>query len=101
MRSLGKLDNQYNFTGRGGPQMQMIAREKFKNWINDAAVLGLWEVIKKYGDFRKQFREARDRIRGIQKRQLVLIGYPVFNLRFQRPLQRRQPRLEIIAVRDA
>ena len=30
--------------------------------MDDAAVLGLWEVIKKYGYFRKQFRETLDEI---------------------------------------
>ena len=48
MSSLRRRDVDLNFIGRGGPQMRMIAGEKFKNWIENAAVVGLWEVIKKY-----------------------------------------------------
>src|SRR5436309_3295375 len=58
MRSLCELDPELKLIGRGGPQMQQVARNQFKNWIGDAAVLGLWEVLRKYGYFRKQFRET-------------------------------------------
>src|SRR5438552_4721760 len=76
--------------------MQMIAREKFKNWINDAAVLGLWEVIKKYGYFRKQFRETLDEIEESKADAVVLIDYPGFNLRLARALRRRSAKRKII-----
>ena len=58
MRSLREIDVDFRFTGRGGPQMRAIAGEKFTDWLNDAAVLGLWEVLKKYGYFREQFRQV-------------------------------------------
>src|SRR5437763_12150681 len=76
--------------------MQIIAREKFKNWINDAAVLGLWEVIKKYGYFRKQFRETLDEIEESKADAVVLIDYPGFNLRLARALRRRSAKRKII-----
>src|SRR6266513_5351714 len=62
MRSLRELDVDLNFVGRGGPQMRAIAGAQFKNWIGDAAVLGLWEVIKKYRYFREQFRQTLSEI---------------------------------------
>ena len=46
MRRLRELDPTLKFIGCGGPQMQEIAGKQFKNWIGDAAVLGLWEVLK-------------------------------------------------------
>src|SRR5437016_11977224 len=58
MRSLRELDSRLRFIGRGGPQMQELAGKQFKNWIGDAAVLGLWEVLRKYGYFREQFRQT-------------------------------------------
>ncbi|PYI58528.1 MAG: lipid-A-disaccharide synthase, partial [Verrucomicrobia bacterium] len=58
MRSLRELDCDLKFIGRGGPQMRQIAGAQFKNWIGDAAVLGLWEVLRKYGYFREQFRRT-------------------------------------------
>src|SRR2546430_2977159 len=96
MRSLRELDDHFNFIGRGGPQMQMIVGEKFKNWINDAAVLGLWEVIKKYGYFRKQFRETLNEIEESKADAVVLIDYPGFNLRLARALRRRPAKRKII-----
>ncbi len=68
MRSLRALDPELKFIGRGGPQMQQVAGAQFKNWIGDAAVLGLWEVLRKYGYFRKQFRQTLDEIRETQTR---------------------------------
>ena len=47
MRSLRELDPGLTFTGRGGPQMQAVAGKQFKSWLGDAAVLGLWEVLRK------------------------------------------------------
>ena len=96
MRSLRELDDHLNFIGRGGPQMRMIAGEQFKNWIDDAAVLGLWEVIKKYGYFRKQFRETLNEIDESKADAVVLIDYPGFNLRLARALRRRSTKRKII-----
>ena len=41
MRALRECKVDLKFTGRGGPQMHAIAGEKFTDWLNDAAVLGL------------------------------------------------------------
>jgi lipid-A-disaccharide synthase len=91
MRSLRELDPSLRFMGRGGPQMQEIAGNQFKNWIGDAAVLGLWEVLRKYGYFRGQFRETIKEILESKPDAVVLIDYPGFNLRLARAL-RKQPR---------
>jgi len=95
MRSLRKLDLGLKFVGRGGPEMQEIAGQQFKNWIGDAAVLGLWEVLRKYGYFREQFRETLLEILESKPDAVVLIDYPGFNLRLARAL-RRQSRLQKI-----
>ena len=96
IRSLRELDDHLYFIGRGGPQMRMIAGEQFKNWIDDAAVLGLWEVIKKYGYFRKQFHETLNEIDESKADAVVLIDYPGFNLRLARALRRRSTKRKII-----
>jgi lipid-A-disaccharide synthase len=96
MRSLRELDGKLNFVGRGGPQMQKVAAEPFKNWIGEAAVLGLWEVLRKYGYFREQFHEALHEIRESKPDAVVLIDYPGFNLRLARALRRQTPRQKII-----
>ena len=88
MRSLRVLDPELKFIGRGGPQMQQVAGAQFKNWIGDAAVLGLWEVLRKYGYFREQFRQTLNEIKESKPDAVVLIDYPGFNLRLARALQR-------------
>jgi lipid-A-disaccharide synthase len=96
MRCLHELDPELNFSGRGGPQMHQVAGKQFKNWIGDAAVLGLWEVLRKYGYFREQFRETLKEILESKPDAVVLIDYPGFNLRLARSLQRQSPQQKII-----
>ena len=96
MRSLRELAVDLNFIGRGGPQMRAIAGKQFKNWIGDAAVLGLWEVIRKYGYFREQFRQTLDEIKEGKPDAVVLIDYPGFNLRLARALRKQSPRQKLI-----
>jgi lipid-A-disaccharide synthase len=96
MRCLRELDGELKFVGRGGPQMQEIAGDQFKNWIGEAAVLGLWEVLRKYGYFREQFHETLREIRESKPDAVVLIDYPGFNLRLARALRRQAPRQKII-----
>src|SRR5215475_2228495 len=89
MRSLRVLDAEVKFIGRGGPQMQQVAGAQFKNWIGDAAVLGLWEVLRKYGYFREQFRQTLNEIKEGKPDAVVLIDYPGFNLRLARALRKQ------------
>jgi lipid-A-disaccharide synthase len=96
MRSLRELDVDLDFIGRGGPQMRAIAGGQFKNWIDDAAVLGLWEVIRKYGYFRVQFHETLNEIQESKPDAVVLIDYPGFNLRLAHAVRKRSPRQKII-----
>lgn len=96
MRCLRELDGELKFVGRGGPQMQEVAGEQFKNWIDEAAVLGLWEVLRKYGYFREKFHETLREIRDSKPDAVVLIDYPGFNLRLARTLRRQAPRQKII-----
>jgi lipid-A-disaccharide synthase len=96
MRSLRELDGGLELVGRGGPQMQEVAGEQFKNWIREAAVLGLWEVLRKYGYFREQFHETLNEIRESKPDAVVLLDYPGFNLRLARALRKQATRQKII-----
>jgi lipid-A-disaccharide synthase len=98
MRLLRELSHnpEIQFVGRGGPQMRTVAGEQFKNWIGDAAVLGLWEVIRKYGYFRKQFRDTLNEIRDYKPDAVVLIDYPGFNLRLAHALRKQSSQRKII-----
>src|SRR5215208_5310075 len=96
MRSLRVLDPKLRFIGRGGPQMQQVAGGQFKNWIGDAAVVGLWEVLRKYGYFREQFRQTLNEIQESKPDAVVLIDYPGFNLRLALALRRQSQRHKTI-----
>ena len=96
MRALRELAPDCEFFGRGGPQMKAIAGDAFMDWINAAAVVGLWEVVKRYGYFRKQFGETLREIATTKPDAVVLIDYPGFNLRLARILRQRSPSLKII-----
>ena len=96
LEALRQLRPELEFVGRGGPRMKEIAGGSFMNWIDAAAVVGLWEVVKRYGYFREQFRNALREIADLNPDAVVLIDYPGFNLRLARTLRRRAPNLKII-----
>src|SRR5438105_1435187 len=96
MRSLRQVDVDLYFIGRGGPQMKTIAGGQFHDWMGNAAVLGLWEVIRNYGYFREKFRETLSEIEKTKPDAIVLIDYPGFNLRLARALRSRVPAHKII-----
>ena len=84
------------FMGRGGPKMRALAGGKFRDWIDDTAVVGLWEVIRRYPFFRKQFQATISEIEAVKPRAVVLIDYPGFNLRLAHALHAKFPELRII-----
>src|ERR1700710_2639491 len=89
LRALRETTPDLVFAGRGGPKMQAIAGEAFMNWSDAAAVVGLWEVVKRYGYFREQFQRALNEIPAIKPDAGVLIHYPGFNLRLARALRKK------------
>jgi len=96
MQALRDFAADFVFSGRGGPKMQAVAGNAFINWSDSAAVVGLWEVVKRYGYFREQFQNALNEIASIKPDAVVLIDYPGFNLRLARALRKRSPKLKII-----
>jgi lipid-A-disaccharide synthase len=96
LRALRETAPDLVFAGRGGPKMRAIAGETFINWSDAAAVVGLWEVVKRYGYFREQFQRALNEVAAIKPDAVVLIDYPGFNLRLARALRRKSPALKII-----
>jgi len=96
MRALRDGDPSLQFVGRGGPEMKSVAGKNFQNWIEQSGVLGLWEVIKHYGFFRRQFHESLLEIQASRPSAVVLIDYPGFNLRLARALRKRSPSQKII-----
>src|SRR5258708_22320098 len=84
------------FGGRGGPKMRALAGGKFRDWIDDTAVVGLWEVIRRYPFFRKQFQATISEIEAVKPRAVVLISYPGINFRLSHALYSQFPSATII-----
>lgn len=85
--------------GVGGPRMAQVARETggaVADWTREAAVLGLWEVLRKYGWFRRQFDTTLAEILTLGPDGVVLVDYPGFNLRLARALRKAGYRGKII-----
>lgn len=80
--------------GVGGPQMQAVAGTK--DWVEDAAVMGVWEVLKRYGWFKQRFDEMLAELKHFQPDVLLLIDYPGFNLRFAKAVKRECPGVKLV-----
>ncbi len=96
MQALREFVFDLSFSGRGGPKMEALAGDEIINWSDAAAVVGLWEVVKRYGYFREQFQIALNEIAAIKPDAVVLIDYPGFNLRLARALRKKSSQLKII-----
>lgn len=75
------------FAGAGGPRMELLADGPFDNWTSEAAVLGLWDVLRHYGYFRKKFSAMLRGISAARPGAVVLVDYPGFNLRLAKALR--------------
>ncbi|MCF6312413.1 MAG: lipid-A-disaccharide synthase [Verrucomicrobiales bacterium] len=74
-------------SGLGGPLMAELS-SGIEDWLADAAVLGLWEVLQKYAYFRGKMEETVQRISQIKPDGVVLVDYPGFNLRLTQRLRK-------------
>jgi lipid-A-disaccharide synthase len=95
MRAMHEIAPQITFRGAGGPEMRAIAGGDFVDWAGEA-VVGLWDVLKKYGYFRKQFNRILGDIDEVAPKALILIDYPGFNLRLADAIRTRRPEIKII-----
>jgi lipid-A-disaccharide synthase len=90
------IDPSLQFIGAGGPKMAPHAVAPFDDWTEAAGVLGIWDVLKNYGYFRRKFRAMLRDIAQIQPDAVLLVDYPGFNLRLAKALRARLPTLRII-----
>jgi lipid-A-disaccharide synthase len=95
IRALRERDASLEFFGAGGREMRALIGDHCVDWA-DEAVVGLWDVLKKYGYFKSQFDRMLAELAEIQPDALVLIDYPGFNQRLAREARRRLPQLKII-----
>ncbi len=68
--------------------MQKLAPE-VGDWLDQSAVLGVWEVARKYSYFSNKMGETLQRIQETQPDVVIPIDYPGFNLRLARNLRQK------------
>ncbi|MGA1193267.1 MAG: lipid-A-disaccharide synthase [Kiritimatiellia bacterium] len=74
--------------GIGGDRLQAQGAEILHH-VRDMSVLGLVEVLKRYGFFRRVFAEILREVDRRRPRAALLIDYPGFNLRLAAELKKR------------
>ena len=95
MRAMRERVEAFEFFGAGGREMKSLAGGDFLDWA-DEAVVGLWDVLKKYGYFKEQFDRMLADIGHVAPAALILIDYPGFNLRLAKAVRARHPAVKII-----
>ena len=95
MRALRERSPEIEFLGAGGKAMREFGGERIFDWA-DEAVVGIWDVLKKYGYFRGQLRRMLAEIEKEQPDALITIDYPGFNLRLAQAAKARVPGLRCV-----
>ena len=93
MRSLRALSPGIRFTGKGGPKMASQASASggtLDNWIAEAGVLGLWDVLRHYGYFKRKFEALLTELATHPPDAVILVDYPGFNLRLAKAIRKRK-----------
>jgi len=88
--------SEVEFYGAGGPEMKKVGGEHVRDWVEQAAVMGVVEVLKHYRWFKKQFVAMLDDLQEIQPEALILIDYPGYNLRMAKAVREVLPETKII-----
>jgi lipid-A-disaccharide synthase len=95
LRALAAMRPELEIHGAGGPEMRAVS-PGIRDWVEDAAVMGLWEVLKRYGWFKQRFDEMLAEVQALRPKLLVLIDYPGFNLRFAAAVREALPETRIV-----
>ena len=97
MRALREAGGDFEFGGVGGSLMcAEPGAERVQDWVDEAGVVGLWEVLKKYPYFRGEFARVRTEVKAWNADAVILIDYPGFNLRLAKAFRKDRPDLKII-----
>ena len=96
LRALQEMAPGVEIHGAGGPEMAEVAGNGLQDWVEDAAVMGVWEVLKRYGWFKQRFAEMLAALKEFKPDLLLLVDYPGFNLRFAEAVRRECPAIRIV-----
>ena len=87
MREIAAQAPGTQFLGLGGSQMKAVEGAAVEDWVADAAVVGLTEVLARYGYFKQRFDACLEAIAHEKPDALLLVDYPGFNLRLAKAVR--------------
>lgn len=96
LRALNSMVPALEIRGVGGPAMAEVAGPGMCDWVEDAAVMGVWEVLKHYGWFKERFTQMLADLQAFRPDVLLLIDYPGFNLRFAEAVKKASPQTRVV-----
>lgn len=96
MEALREELGEVEFHGLGGPEMARLSGGLVEDWVDEAAVVGLWEVLRRYGWFKEKFDQVLADLLQRKPEVLLLIDYPGFNLRLARQVHEHLPETKIV-----
>ncbi len=96
LRALRPQHPELQIRGFGGAAMRAAGGEGITDWVEDAAVMGVWEVLKRYPWFKERFAAMLEMLETWPPDVLLLIDYPGFNLRFAEAVRHEYPQTKIV-----
>jgi lipid-A-disaccharide synthase len=96
MEALQEELGSVRFRGLGGPEMAQLSDGGVEDWVDDAAVVGLWEVLRRYSWFKERFDQTLADLLAWKPDVLLLVDYPGFNLRLARQVHEKSPETKIV-----
>lgn len=96
MAALADSADGFSFRGLGGPEMARLSGDGVEDWVDEAAVVGVWEVLRRYGWFKERFEAVVRDLVATKPDLLLLIDYPGFNLRLARRVREEMPSVKIV-----
>ncbi len=87
LRQLQQKKNDFEFFGLGGSRMRALGQKQSVDG-KELAVLGFWEVAKRFFFFKKLMNEIIDSIIEEKPKVIILIDYPGFNLRLAQKIKK-------------
>jgi lipid-A-disaccharide synthase len=98
MRSLNALaadrGETIEYHGAGGPEMKALA-SAIEDWSGEA-VVGIWDVLKKYSYFRAKLNAMLGEIEAVKPDAVIFIDYPGFNLRLAKAIKKKDASSRLI-----
>jgi lipid-A-disaccharide synthase len=89
VREMLRIDPSVNFYGIGGNRMQDAGVKLLVN-ASETAVVGLTEVISKFGTLFRIIRQVKKSLDEMKPELVILIDYPDFNLNFVAPAAKKR-----------